>query len=157
MFRINRRTDYSIRVMMCLAKRSVGTRLATQTIQQEMHIPRPFLQRIIADLSKAGLVHTYPGPNGGLELAHSPEKINLRHIWEAVEGPLLVSDCLKSPGECPLDSGCPVHCRWRRIQAMLEQELEGATLAELAREALALAALPGEVAAQKLYALPVGQ
>lgn len=154
MFRINRRTDYSIRVMVCLAKRPAGARLATQIIQQEMLIPRAFLQRIIADLSKAELVHTFPGPSGGLELARPPEAINLRHIWEAVEGPLLVSDCLKSAGECPLDSGCPVHCRWQHIQVMLVQELESATLAELAREAHGLAA-PRGVAAQTLFALSV--
>ena len=112
MFRINRRTDYAIRVMVCLAKRPAGARLPTPAIQDEMLIPRAFLQRIIADLSRAELVRTFPGPSGGLELARPSGEINLRHIWEAVEGPLLVSDCLESPGVCPLDSGCPVHFRW---------------------------------------------
>ena len=140
MFRINRRTDYAIRVMVCLAKQPPGTRLSTQTIQSEMLIPRAFVQRIIADLSRAALVRTYPGPSGGLELARPTEMINLRHIWEAVEGPLLVSDCLESPGACPLDSGCPVHFRWRRLQSLLARELESATLEQLAQEAVQLAA-----------------
>ena len=61
--------------------------------------------------------------------------ITLRDIWEAMEGPLLVSDCLNSPGECPLDSGCPVHSRWDRIQCLIAGELESSTLTQLAWEA----------------------
>jgi Rrf2 family iron-sulfur cluster assembly transcriptional regulator len=134
-FRINRRTDYSIRVMLSMAKRPFGERLSTSTVQDEMLIPRSFLQRIIADLSRAGLLATYPGPNGGLQLSRPAEQITLRHIWEAIEGELLISDCLQSPGECPLDCNCPVRLRWGRLQSLIVHELERTTLAELASEA----------------------
>jgi Rrf2 family iron-sulfur cluster assembly transcriptional regulator len=133
-FRINRRTDYSIRVMLSLAKRPFGERLSTSTVQDEMLVPRSFLQRIIADLSRAGLLATYPGPNGGLQLSRPAEQITLRHIWEAIEGELLISDCLKSPGECPLDCECPVRSRWGRLQSLIVHELGRTTLAELAAE-----------------------
>ena len=135
MFRINRRTDYAVRVMLSLAKRPFGERLSTSTIQDEMLIPRSFLQRIIADLSRAGLLATYPGPNGGLQLSRSAEQITLRHIWEAIEGELMVSDCLKAPGECPLDTDCPVRSRWGRMQSIIVHELDRTTLTELASEA----------------------
>jgi Rrf2 family protein len=135
MFRINRKTDYAIRIMVCLARRPFGARLPTQEIQTEMLIPRAFLQRIIADLSKNELIRTFPGPNGGLELARPAESINLKHIWEAVEGPLLISDCLQTPGECPLDADCPVQRRWCRLQALLVHELEATSLQQLGLEA----------------------
>jgi len=135
-FKINRRTDYSVRVMVALAKRPFGARLSTQAIQDEMLVPRAFLQRIIADLSKARLVLTYAGPNGGLQLARSPEAITLRDIWEAVEGPLLVSDCLKGCGECPLAEGCPVRGHWGQLQAQILQVLEAANLKKLVDEAI---------------------
>jgi Rrf2 family protein len=139
MLRINRRTDYAVRVMLALAKRPESTRISTKTVQEEMLVPRAFLQRIIADLSKKGLLHTFPGPNGGLQLARPGRSISLRDIYEAIEGPLLISECLASPGECPLDSGCPVHPRWRSLQAMLVAELEAITLEQLAQDAHALA------------------
>lgn len=135
MFRINRRTDYAIRVMLCLAGRPPGSRLPTQTVQQEMRIPRPYLQRIIADLSRAELLRTYAGPGGGLELALPREAIHLRRIWEAIEGPLRISDCLEGPQACPLESGCPVNRHWLRLQSLIAQALESVTLAELALEA----------------------
>jgi Rrf2 family protein len=134
MFRINRRTDYAVRVMLCLARRPPDVRLPTQTIQDEMLIPRAFLQRIIADLSRAELVRTFPGPSGGLELARPAETINLRHIWEAAEGPLLISDCIEAPEECPLEPACPVRSRWGRLQSLVVNELEATSLDQLAME-----------------------
>ena len=140
MFRINRRTDYAVRVMLCLAKRPFGTRLSTQTIQNEMQTPRAFLHRIIADLSKVDLICTYPGPNGGVQLARPAGDINLRQIWEAIEGPLLVSECLETPQDCPLNAGCPVRPRWSRMQAVIAQELDHTSLEELAADAWQLEA-----------------
>jgi hypothetical protein len=52
-------------------------------------------------------------------------------------GPL-ISDCL-SGGPVPVDSGCPVHPRWRRIQAMIVHEMEGVTLEQLGLDAHSLA------------------
>ena len=135
MFRINKRTDYAVRVLLSLAKDAGGSRKSIQEIQTEMIIPGAFLRRIVADLSAAGLVHTFPGPNGGLELSRPAWTINLRHIWESIEGPLLVSDCLKAPGVCALDEGCPVHSRWEHLQTLIMSELNSTTLEQLAIEA----------------------
>lgn len=137
MFKINRRTDYAIRVMLSLAKRPFGERLSTQAIQDETLVPRPFLQRIIADLSRTGLIHTYPGPSGGLQLAHPAQEVNLHQIWEAIEGPLQISECIAAPQDCPLSTGCPVRRRWGRLQNLIVAELQASTLDQLAREAQA--------------------
>lgn len=138
MMRINRRTDYAVRVMLALAKRPPGTRISTGMIQEEMLVPRPFLQRIIADLSKARLVSTFTGPNGGLQLARPANEITLLHIWEAIEGPLVISDCLEAPYDCPLNPACPVNSRWRRLQDGMLRELESVRLDELAVDAVKL-------------------
>lgn len=135
MMRINRRVDYAVRVLLALAKQPPGTRLSTRTIQETMWIPKAFLLRIIADLSKAKLVKTFPGPNGGVQLLRDPQEINLRLIWEVMEKPLVISDCLENPEECPLNQGCPVNACWGRLQALVLREMEAATIAELAREA----------------------
>lgn len=135
MFKINRRTDYAVRVMFCLARQEPGARLPTQQIGREMQIPRPFLQRIVADLAGAGLVNTFAGPNGGLELALPAAGVYLRQIWEAIEGPLLISDCLEGNNACPFESACPVNRRWMRLQSLIVRELESITLAGLVEEA----------------------
>ena len=134
MFRINRKIDYSIRVMLCLDKRPIGSRLPTKSVQDEMLIPRPFLQRIIANLSHSNLLLTYPGPNGGIELARPPSKINLLQIWEATEGIVTISECIKSMGECPFDPCCPIRNYWIHLQNIITNELENITLEILASE-----------------------
>lgn len=134
MFKINRRTDYAVRVGVALAKRQFGTRLPTQLIQEEMLIPRAFLQRIISELSQARLILTFPGPCGGIQLARPPEEITLREIVQAMEGSLCISDCLRHPQDCPLNTTCPVRSRWNRLQRIILAELDRTTLAQLAAE-----------------------
>ncbi len=64
MMRINRRTDYAVRIMLALAEHPFGERLSTKLIREEMLVPRAFLERIIAELSKAKLILTFPGQMG---------------------------------------------------------------------------------------------
>lgn len=141
MMRINRRTDYAIRVMIALARQPAGSRLATHEIQEMTMIPRAFLLRIISDLSKADLIDTYPGPKGGVQLARIAEKINLLDIWEAIEGAFLISECLERPEDCSLSPTCPVNARWARLQNIFITELESTSIKILAAEVYAASAI----------------
>jgi Rrf2 family iron-sulfur cluster assembly transcriptional regulator len=141
MMRINRRTDYAIRVMLALARQADDTRLPTNTIQEMMLIPRAFLLRIIAELSKAELIETFPGPKGGVQLARRAENINLRDVWEAIEGPFLISDCLEKPEDCPLNPNCPVNAHWAYLQKIFLDELEATNLKYLAAEEISTVAI----------------
>jgi len=138
MLRINRQTDYAIRVVLALAKREPQARASTSEIQREMLIPPALAQRIVADLARGAFISTFPGRDGGLTLARPPQEINLRQILEHFEGPLLVSECLLQKGDCPFDTKCPVRCRWGRLQSVILHELENTTFDQLAEEAGAL-------------------
>ena len=135
MIRINRQTDYAIRVLLALAKQGDEALLPTSQIQQEMLIPRALSLRVVADLAKGGFIITYPGREGGLRLARPAADINLRQVVTHFESNFTVSECLHGGGTCPFDHSCPVRCRWGRLQALILQELENTTFDELAREA----------------------
>jgi len=135
MIKINRKTDYAVRVLLALAKQPKGEIVPTRKIREEMLIPKAFTQRIVADLARDGLIRTYPGPKGGLQLGKSPNEITLLDVVEAIDKQIYISDCLRAPGECPLDVGCPVRGRWAKLQAMILHELAGVNLEELAEEA----------------------
>ena len=141
MIRINRQTDYAVRVILSLARREQNVRASTTEIQQEMLIPPSLAQRIVADLARGGFVHTFPGRDGGLTLAKPASEINLRQIVEHFEGKLFISDCLVAAGDCPFDNNCPVRCRWARLQSMVMRELEQITFADLAQEASSVQSL----------------
>jgi Rrf2 family nitric oxide-sensitive transcriptional repressor len=135
MIRINRQTDYAVRVVLSLAKRGPDHLIPTSQIQKEMSIPPALAQRIVADLARGGFITTHPGRDGGLALARASEMINLRQVVEHFEGPLVLSDCLVARGQCQFDRVCPVHCHWARLQLMLVGELEDITFAQLAQDA----------------------
>jgi Rrf2 family nitric oxide-sensitive transcriptional repressor len=132
--RINRQTDYAIRVLLVLAKRPEGTRLATPAIGEEMLIPKAFLTRIVAQLAQAGLVVTFPGRDGGLQLPRPAGEITLWDVVDAMEGPFLLSECMTGDAACPFEASCPVRLRWGRLQKAFMEELAKTTFEELALE-----------------------
>lgn len=135
MLRINRQTDYAVRVVLALAQQPMGTRISTKEIGRTMLIPQNFLPRIVAKLAQAEIIATFPGRDGGLQLAHAPEKITLRDVVEAFEGPLLLSECMLGNDFCPFESNCMVRTRWERLQRVILEELASTTFLDLAKEA----------------------
>ncbi|RJP49912.1 MAG: Rrf2 family transcriptional regulator [Anaerolineaceae bacterium] len=147
MLQINRQTDYAVRVVLALAKHPQGTRRASGAIQREMLIPKAFMSRIVAQLAANGLVQTFAGRDGGLELPRPASEITLRDVVEAFEGPILLSECLQSKGEeddCPFRVGCPVSNKWGRVQIAMLREMAAITFEGLAQEA---AGIPVSVSA----------
>ena len=140
MLRINRQTDYAVRVLLALAKSGEGTRLSSADIQQEMLIPKAFMSRIVARLSRDGLVNTFPGREGGLMLPRPASQITLKDVVEAFEGPILLSACLQVKGEddCPFQSNCPVRPKWGRVQMAMMREMASITFEDLAKESLGI-------------------
>ncbi len=140
MLKINRQTDYAVRVLLALAKRGEDARLSSADIQQEMLIPKAFMSRIVAQLSHAGLINTFPGRDGGLMLPHPASQITLRDVVEAFEGPILLSACLQVKGEddCPFQANCPVRPKWGRVQIAMLREMASITFEDLVKESLGI-------------------
>jgi Rrf2 family protein len=136
MLKINRQTDYAVRVILALAKRGEGARLSTADIQKEMLIPKAFMTRIVAQLSRDGLINTFPGREGGLMLPRPAAQITLKDVVDAFEGPILLSECLQAKGEddCPFQSNCPVRPKWGRVQVAMMREMASITFEDLAKE-----------------------
>ena len=148
MLKINRQTDYAVRVVLALAQRGEGVRLSTSEIQQEMLIPKALMTRIVAQLAHDGLVKTFPGRDGGLMLPRSSSQISLKDVVEAFEGPILLLECLQVKGEddCPFQSNCPVRSKWGRVQVTMLREMASISFESLAKEALGIPmVMPGLV------------
>jgi Rrf2 family protein len=137
MLRINRQTDYAIRIVLALANHEAGVRLSSSIIQKEMLIPQTYMSRIVAQLAAAGLVKTFAGRDGGLQLPRPASEITLKDVVEAFEGPMLLSECMqsKSKDDCPFQTNCPVRTKWGRVQVAMLREMASVSFAELAEEA----------------------
>ena len=138
MLKINRQTDYAVRVVLALAKQGEGARLSSGEIQRQMLIPQALMPRIVAQLARTELVNTFPGRDGGLMLPRAASRITLKDVVEAFEGPILLSECLRVKGEddCPFQSNCPVRSKWGRVQVAMLREMAAITFESLAQEAL---------------------
>lgn len=134
MLRINRQTDYAVRVILALSRKPKGTRLPTSEIGREMLIPPAMLQRIVAELAAGGFIETQAGRDGGITLARDPEQITFLQVVEHFEGELYLSDCVLKPDECPFQRKCPVHCQWIRLKNLLRDEMERITFHQLVED-----------------------
>lgn len=134
MFRVNRKTDYAVRVVLALSKKPQGTRLPTSEIGREMLIPPSLLQRIVAELASGGFIKTQPGREGGVTLAHLPSEITLLQVVQRFEGPIILSNCILKEGDCPFENKCPVSCQWKRLNDLLIAEMSRVTFEQLVED-----------------------
>ena len=120
---ITRQADYAIRAVRYLAKQGTNQRAATSTVAQEMKIPPSFLAKIISQLSIAGLLHTSRGARGGVTLARDAKDISLLDVVEAIDGPILLNECVGDPANCVFSDDCLVHPIWVEAQESLVKRL----------------------------------
>jgi Rrf2 family protein len=119
--------------MVYLAQLSPNDRAATGKIAQEKNIPPSFLAKIVSQLSVAGLLQTSRGARGGVSLAKPAESISLLDVVEAIDGPILLNDCVAEISSCNYDDDCPLKPVWCDAQKMLVEHLAKANFAELSQ------------------------
>lgn len=132
---ITRQADYAVRAMVYLAQLEPDKRAATGRIAQEKGIPPSFLAKIVSQLNVAGLLKTSRGAAGGVELAKPADAISLLDVIEAIDGPILLNDCVGDAVTCAYDDSCPLKPVWCDAQKMLVDHLSKANFAQFAQTA----------------------
>ncbi|OGO65390.1 MAG: hypothetical protein A2030_09335 [Chloroflexi bacterium RBG_19FT_COMBO_50_10] len=132
---ITRQADYAVRAMVYLAQLGQDQRAATGQIAKEKSIPPSFLAKIVSQLSVAGLLQTSRGARGGVSLAKHPEEISLLDVVEAIDGPILLNDCVGETSTCILDDNCPLKPVWCEAQKSLVDQLSKANFAQFVQVA----------------------
>ena len=128
---ITRQADYAIRAVRYLSRQEGDKRSATSKVASEMKIPPSFLAKIISQLSIAGLLHTSRGARGGVTLARAANEISLLDVVEAIDGPILLNECVGNPGNCDFAEDCAMHPIWQEAQESLVKRLRTTTFATL--------------------------
>ncbi|MDA8320967.1 MAG: Rrf2 family transcriptional regulator, partial [Actinomycetota bacterium] len=85
---LSARADYALRAAIELAA-SEGGHVTSEQLARAQQIPAKFLEAILTQLRRAGLVRSQRGPEGGFWLARPAEEISLADIIRAIDGPLL--------------------------------------------------------------------
>jgi Rrf2 family protein len=134
MLRFNRETDYAIRVLLALAKYPPGEIIPSGDIRQEMYLPESLSLQIISRLVHLDLVKSYPGRNGGIQLAHPSAEITLYDVITGMEGRVSFSSCLEADQHCQLEPDCPIQAYWISLQDTLDRELKQVTIQQLSKD-----------------------
>lgn len=124
---ITRQADYALRAVLYLVNLGDERRAATSQIAEEQKIPPSFLAKIVSQLSVAGLLQTSRGARGGVSLARPPEKISLLEVVEAIDGPILLNECVIDSGVCVFGEKCALRPVFCDAQAELVNRLERTT------------------------------
>jgi Rrf2 family protein len=99
-------------------------RAATSQIAEDQQIPPSFLAKIVSQLSVAGLLQTSRGARGGVSLARTPEEISFLEVVEAIDGPILLNECVADGTACNFGDSCALRPVFCDAQADLVNRLE---------------------------------
>jgi Rrf2 family protein len=135
---LTRAADYAVRVMIHLAAAPPGVRMSRESLAEAAEIPAHFSGKVLQALTKAQLITSWRGAQGGFTLARAADAITMLEVVEALEGPLMLNACLSGADLCGRSWWCGAHLVWREAQEALGAVLRRATIADLAARSFAL-------------------
>jgi Rrf2 family protein len=127
---ISAKTDYAVRALLSLAAHAPD-RISAGVVVDEQALPLKFIEGILGDLRRAGLVRTQRGVGGGYSLSRPAGEITLGAVLRAVDGPLAEVHGLR-PDETSY-SGVAVHLSdvWVAVRASLREVLDQTTVQQV--------------------------
>ncbi|MER5856760.1 RrF2 family transcriptional regulator [Streptomyces sp. NPDC059688] len=145
--RISARADYAVRAVLELAVRQGNGPVKAEEIAAVQDIPHKFLEGILGDLRRAGVVDSRRGGGGGYRLARDAAAITVADVVRAVDGPIVSVRGERPTSLSYTGTAQPLLPLWIALRANVRRILEGVTVADLAADALpepvrALAAEP---------------
>lgn len=138
--RVTAKADYAVRAMLELAAADGEGLVKADRVAEAQAIPRHFLDNILNDLRRAGLVHTQRGADGGSRLARPAGEITLADVIRAIEGPLAAVRDVRPESLSYEGPAVRLPEVWVAVRAALRGVLEHVTIADVAS-----GRLPGNV------------
>jgi len=130
LMQIPRKIEYALRAMIHLAD-NPGEVTRGLEIAERQKIPKYYLEKVIRDLMRRGLVRARRGPGGGYQLARTPETISFKDIIEAVEGPITLNVCMDGSNTCQIKPTCRMFRVWEEGQRVLLEVFSHTTLRQI--------------------------
>ncbi|MGC4110171.1 MAG: Rrf2 family transcriptional regulator [Nocardioides sp.] len=143
--RVSAKADYALRALIEMAARADGEGgrpVSAEELGRLQDIPHNFLQAILADLRKAGIVHAQRGQSGGWRLAKEADEVSVADVIRAVDGPLVSVYGLRPEAVSYNERADALQRVWIAARHSLRDVFEQVTVADLA-----VGKLPAGVAA----------
>ncbi|MDD4878979.1 MAG: Rrf2 family transcriptional regulator [Candidatus Omnitrophica bacterium] len=122
---------YGTRLMLDLALHFGEQPVFLKDAAKRQGISEKYLWHLIPPLKNAGLITSVRGAHGGYSLARSPDRITLKEILLAVEGPISFVSCVGGSSACARSETCATKDIWSEISEKFLQILESFTLEDI--------------------------
>ncbi|AYG78528.1 Putative HTH-type transcriptional regulator [Streptomyces hundungensis] len=130
--RISARADYAVRAALQLAASRDAAPLKAEAIAEAQSIPHKFLEGILNDMRRGGLVLSQRGVNGGYRLAKPAESISIADVIRVVDGPLVSVRGVRPPELSYTGPAASLLPLWIALRANVREILDGVSLADVA-------------------------
>jgi Rrf2 family protein len=140
MLKLTKKADYGLIAMRHLAEHSAVGTCSAKDLAERYSIPQEALAKILQRLKNARLLKSLQGTNGGYVLARDAREITALEVIRAIEGPLFITSCSTTRGECGQSTRCTVREPLRKVSRTIEDVLGKLTvwdLTEIAEQGLA--------------------
>ena len=134
MFKLSKKADYGLMAMKHLANHRQGHTCSANEIAEEYGISATLMAKVLQKLAKQGLVAAKHGSTGGYQLTRRPEQISALEVLTAIDGPVLITSCVTSHGNCDATERCSVKEPLQRVNESILNVLSMVTIAHLSEE-----------------------
>ena len=135
MLRLTKKADYGLMALKYLAEQGAGSgsevSQSAKDIAEAYHIPPQLLAKILQTLSKAKLLVSHAGTNGGYSLARPAAEISAFEVIRAIDGPLFITSCITIHGTCDLAGHCTIKEPLRKVNDSIKELLSGIRISDL--------------------------
>ena len=131
---VTTRGRYALRVMLDLAQHGGSGFVSLKTVAERQDISMKYLEAIVCELKKAGLLESGRGKEGGYRLSRTPEDYSVGEILRVLEDNLAPVACIKAGSvDCAHAGECMTLPMWRELDELTNAYLESITLQDLIR------------------------
>ena len=130
--RVSAKSDYALRALIELAGRGDGSPVSAEELGKRQEIPHGFLQAILADLRRAGVVVSQRGQSGGWRMARPATDVTVADVIRAVDGPLVSVYGLRPEAVSYNDAAEVLQHVWIAARSSLRDVFEQVTIQALA-------------------------
>ncbi|MEP1209298.1 MAG: Rrf2 family transcriptional regulator [Rhizobiaceae bacterium] len=108
--RLNQASDFALRILMLLAERKEP--MTVDAVTSELHLVKSHVMKIVAKLTRQGILNSTRGRTGGISLARPTEDISVGEVVRSIEADFAIVECMRDgESQCVFSS----HCKLRGV------------------------------------------
>jgi Rrf2 family protein len=134
MFKLSKKADYGLIAMKHLANHRPNHSCSANEIAEEYGISATLMAKVLQKLAKHGLVAAKHGSTGGYQLTKHADQISALEVLSAIDGPVLITSCVTSHGNCDATERCSVKEPLQRVNESILGVLSTVTIAHLSED-----------------------